>query len=287
MNAKTALCCLIGNPVEHSISPLIHNTLADRMGINMVYTAFKVERENVGAAVKGAKALGFRGMNVTVPHKCDVMEYLDEIDELAYKIGAVNTIVTTDKGYKGYNTDIIGLGRQLDEEGIVITGNEVIILGAGGASKAITYLCASKGAKRVWLLNRSVDKALELAKEVNNSFGDVVVALGINEYSKIPQGKYPVIQTTSVGLHPNDDAAPIEDDSFYNLVSAGVDIIFNPSETKFMKLCKAHGANAYNGLKMLLYQGIAGFELWNNVKVSDELAAEVLALMEKEMNQNG
>ena len=126
MNAKTALCCLIGNPVEHSISPLIHNTLADRMGINMVYTAFKVQSENVGAAVLGAKALGFQGMNVTVPHKCDVMAYLDEIDELAYKIGAVNTIVTTDKGYKGYNTDIIGLGRQLDEEGIVITDNEVI-----------------------------------------------------------------------------------------------------------------------------------------------------------------
>lgn len=287
MNAKTALCCLIGNPVEHSISPLIHNTLAERMGINMVYTAFKVESENVGAAVKGAKALGFRGMNVTVPHKCDVMEYLDEIDELAYKIGAVNTIVKTDKGYKGYNTDILGLGRQLDEEGIVITDNEVIILGAGGASKAITYLCASKGAKRVWLLNRSVDKAVNLASEVNRSFGDVVKPLAINAFNEIPHGKYPVIQTTSVGLHPNDDVAPIEDESFYDLVSAGVDIIFNPSETKFMKLCKAHGANAYNGLKMLLYQGIAGFELWNNVKVSDELAKEVLILMEKEMNQNG
>ena len=287
MNAKTALCCLIGNPVEHSISPLIHNTLAERMGINMVYTAARVETEAVGDAIKGAKALGIRGMNVTVPHKCHVMDYLDEIDELAYKIGAVNTIVTTDKGYKGYNTDIIGLSRQLDEEGIAITDNEVIILGAGGASKAITYLCASKGAKRVWLLNRSVDKAVELADEVNRGFGDIVKPLSINAFNEIPKGKYPVIQTTSVGLHPNDDVAPIEDETFYDLVSAGVDIIFNPSETKFMKLCKAHGASAYNGLKMLLYQGIAGFELWNNVKVSDELAKEVLTLMEKEMNQNG
>ena len=287
MNAKTALCCLIGNPVEHSISPLIHNTLAERMGINLAYAAAKVETDAVGDAIKGAKALGVRGMNVTVPHKCTVMDYLDEIDELAYKIGAVNTIVTTDKGYKGYNTDIIGLGRQLDEEGIVVTDNEVIILGAGGASKAITYLCASKGAKRVWLLNRSLDKAVELADEVNRSFGDIVKPLSINDFKQIPQGKYPVIQTTSVGLHPNDDAAPIEDESFYDLVSAGVDIIFNPPETKFMKLCKAHGANAYNGLKMLLYQGIAGFELWNNVKVSDELAKDILTLMEKEMNQNG
>ena len=150
MNAKTELCCLIGNPVGHSLSPMIHNTLAERMDINMAYTAFKVESDRLDDAVRGAYALGIRGLNVTVPHKCDVIRSLVDIDELAGHIGAVNTLVRADGGYKGYNTDIIGLGRELDEENIIIKDNDVIILGAGGASKAITYLCASKGASHIW-----------------------------------------------------------------------------------------------------------------------------------------
>lgn len=283
MNAKTKLCCLLGNPVEHSISPLIHNTLAERLNINIAYTAFKVQESGLSDAVKGAKALGILGMNITVPHKCNVIEFLDEVDELATRIGAVNTIVTTPNGYKGYNTDIIGLKRQLDEENIAINGKDIIILGAGGASRAITYMCAKEGASKIWLLNRTLNNAKELADEVNSYFGDVVFPMTLDEYSSIPKGKYPVIQTTSVGLSPNSNVAPIEEEAFYDLVEAGVDIIFNPSKTKFMKLCEEHGARAYNGLKMLLYQGIAAFELWNNVTVSDELSGELFSLMEKEM----
>ena len=283
MNAKTKLCCLLGNPVEHSISPLIHNTLAERLNINIAYTAFKVQESGLSDAVKGAKALGILGMNITVPHKCNVIEFLDEVDELATRIGAVNTIVTTPNGYKGYNTDIIGLKRQLDEENIAINGKDIIILGAGGASRAITYMCAKECASKIWLLNRTLNNAKELADEVNSYFGDVVFPMTLDEYSSIPKGKYPVIQTTSVGLSPNSNVAPIEEEAFYDLVEAGVDIIFNPSKTKFMKLCEEHGARAYNGLKMLLYQGIAAFELWNNVTVSDELSGELFSLMEKEM----
>ncbi|MGN0374900.1 MAG: shikimate dehydrogenase [Butyrivibrio sp.] len=287
MNSQTKLCCLIGNPVGHSISPLIHNTLAERMNINLAYTAFSVESDDVGTAVKGAKALGILGMNVTVPHKCEVIPYLDEIDELALHIGAVNTIVSTDKGYKGYNTDITGLGRQLREEGISLKDRDVIILGAGGASKAVTYLCADEGASRIFLLNRSISNAEKLADEVNSFFPDRVVPMELTDYHKIPAGKYPVIQTTSVGLYPNTDKAPIEDEDFYEMVESGVDIIFNPYETQFMKLCRKHGAPAFNGLKMLLYQGIAAFELWNKVVVPKELSEEILNLMEKEMVNNG
>ena len=284
MDARTRLCCLIGNPVGHSLSPMIHNTLAKEMGINLVYTAFKVEDGRVGDAIKGADAFDVLGMNVTVPHKCRVIEELKSIDPLAEKIGAVNTLVRTDGGYKGYNTDIIGLWRELVEEEVEITGREIIILGAGGASKAITYLCASKGAYRIYLLNRSIEKAEMLADEVNSYFGDVVCPLTLDEYVKIPRDKkYPIIQTTSVGLHPDDDNAPVLDGEFYKLAEVGVDIIFNPSETKFMKLCKSAGARACNGLKMLLYQGIAAFELWNNVKVPEELADKILKMMEKEL----
>lgn len=283
MDAKTKLCCLIGNPVEHSFSPMIHNMLSERMNINMIYTAFRVESSMLEDAVKGAWALGINGLNVTVPHKCAVIPYLSDIDPLAAKIGAVNTLVRSENGFKGYNTDITGLGRQLDEENVTINDNSVIILGAGGASRAITFLCAQKGARKIWLLNRSLSKAETLAREVNGYFGEVVTALPIENFSDLPKGKYPVIQTTSVGLFPDTGCAPIENDDFYEYVSDGVDIIFNPSETEFMKKCRKHGARAHNGLKMLLYQGIAAYELWNNVHVPQETAREILDMMEREI----
>lgn len=286
MDAKTRLCCLIGNPVGHSLSPMIHNTLAEELGINLCYTAFKVEKDRLHEAVAGADAFNILGMNVTVPHKCEIIKELSDIDPLAARIGAVNTLVRVDGGYKGYNTDAIGLYRELEEENIIIKDKEVIILGAGGASNAITYICADKGAAKIYLLNRTFDKAKKLADDVNSHFGDIVVPLAISDYRLIPEGKYPVIQTTSCGLYPNNDDAPIYDKEFYELVEAGVDIIFNPAETMFMKLCKESGARAYNGLKMLLYQGIAAFELWNDIKVPKYLADKILGMMERKLRES-
>ncbi len=286
MDAKTRLCCLIGNPVGHSLSPMIHNTLADELGINLCYTAFKVEKDRLHEAVAGADAFDILGMNVTVPHKCEIIKELSDIDPLAARIGAVNTLVRVDGGYKGYNTDAIGLYRELEEENIIIKDKEVIILGAGGASNAITYICADKGAAKIYLLNRTFDKAKKLADDVNSHFGDVVVPLAISDYRLIPEGKYPVIQTTSCGLYPNNDDAPIYDKEFYELVEAGVDIIFNPAKTMFMKLCIESGARAYNGLKMLLYQGIAAFELWNDIKVPKNLADKILGMMERKLKES-
>lgn len=286
MDAKTRLCCLIGNPVGHSLSPMIHNTLAEELGINLCYTAFKVEKDRLHEAVAGADAFDILGMNVTVPHKCEIIKELSDIDPLAARIGAVNTLVRVDGGYKGYNTDAIGLYRELEEENIIIKDKEVIILGAGGASNAITYICADKGAAKIYLLNRTFDKAKKLADDVNSHFGDVVVPLAISDYRLIPEGKYPVIQTTSCGLYPNNDDAPIYDKEFYELVEAGVDIIFNPAKTMFMKLCEESGARAYNGLKMLLYQGIAAFELWNDIKVPKNLADKILGMMERKLKES-
>ena len=202
---------------------MIHNTLAEELGINLCYTAFKVEKDRLHEAVAGADAFNILGMNVTVPHKCEIIKELSDIDPLAARIGAVNTLVRVDGGYKGYNTDAIGLYRELEEENIIIKDKEVIILGAGGASNAITYICADKGAAKIYLLNRTFDKAKKLADDVNSHFGDIVVPLAISDYRLIPGGKYPVIQTTSCGLYPNNDDAPIYDKEFYELVEAGVD----------------------------------------------------------------
>lgn len=284
INSATRLCALIGNPVAHSISPVIHNNLSRLCGVNLAYVTLKVEEGDVKEAVKGAYALNMLGMNVTVPHKQTVIEALADIDPLAKAIGAVNTLVRTDKGYKGYNTDILGLKRELNESGLELKGRPVVILGAGGAARAIAFLCADSGASEVNILNRTVEKAEEIANAVNNNLNiDTVRAMNINDYDKIKESGYLVIQTTSVGLHPHDDDAVITDIEFYKRASAGVDIIYNPAETKFMKLMKEAGKVSYNGLKMLLYQGVEAFELWNNIKVSDHAVKEVYELMKKEL----
>lgn len=284
INSATRLCALIGNPVAHSISPVIHNNLSRLCGVNLAYVTLKVEEGDVKEAVKGAYALNMLGMNVTVPHKQTVIEALADIDPLAKAIGAVNTLVRTDKGYKGYNTDILGLKRELNESGLELKGRPVVILGAGGAARAIAFLCADSGASEVNILNRTVEKAEEIANAVNNNLNiDTVRAMNINDYDKIKESGYLVIQTTSVGLHPHDDDAVIADIEFYKRASAGVDIIYNPAETKFMKLMKEARKVSYNGLKMLLYQGVEAFELWNNIKVSDDAVKEVYELMKKEL----
>ena len=197
IDGKTRTCGLIGNPVEHTLSPVIHNTLADRLGHNMVYVPFLVEEDRVEEAVKGAYALNLLGMNVTVPYKSEVIGSLKEIDSLAEKIGAVNTLVRTEGGYKGYNTDMEGLYRAMDSEGIRIRGEEIILLGAGGAARAVAYLCASKGAAKVYMLNRTKEKAQTVSREVNQAMGsEVIVPMMLEEYRPLPDRQFLEIQGT-------------------------------------------------------------------------------------------
>lgn len=279
INGKTRTCGLIGNPVEHTMSPAIHNTLSELMGINMAYVPFHVKDGQLETAVKGAYGLNILGMNVTVPYKNDVIAHLAEIDSLAEKIGAVNTLVRTEGGYKGYNTDMTGLLRAMKSDEVDIAGEEVIILGAGGVGRAVAFLCASNGADKVHLLNRSVGKAQDVAFEVNRALGtDCVEGMALSDYKKLLKGcenRYVVIQCTSVGLSPNVNDVVIDDGDFYHHVKFGYDLIYSPWETKFMRLVTANGGVAFNGLKMLLYQAIDAFELWNGCKVSDEDAHKI------------
>lgn len=276
INGKTKVCGLIGNPVEHTLSPMIHNTLAERLGHNLVYVPLPVDEGRVAQAVTGAYALQLLGLNVTVPYKSEVIASLKEVDELAKDIGAVNTLVKTEDGYKGYNTDMEGLYRAMSGEGIRIAGERIILLGAGGAARAVAYLCAVKGADKVYLLNRTLGKAQSVAKEVNDTTGrQAIYPMHIDEYPALPDGKYLAIQGTSVGLAPNTEDAAIADGAFYERIHTGFDLIYSPWETKFMRLTKEHGGKAYNGLKMLLYQGIIAYELWNGVSVSEEDAQAV------------
>ena len=287
INGYTRTCGLIGNPVEHTLSPVIHNTLAMVLQKNLTYVPFHVETGRLEDAVKGAFALNLLGMNVTVPYKSDVIPYLDAIDPLAANIGAVNTLVRTEKGYKGYNTDMPGLYRAMCEDGVKIKGQKVLILGAGGVARAVAMLLLDKEAKKVVILNRTVQKAQEIADEVNQLAGrKFAKALAIDDYDTLPKGeRYLAIQATSVGMYPHCDAAVIEDPAFYTRVHTGYDLIFNPPKTRFMELVEEQGGKAYNGAKMLLYQGIIAFELWTGCEVENWLADKVYERMKEAEKQ--
>ena len=225
IDGKTRTLGLLGDPVEHTMSPLIHNTLSEKLGLNNVYVPFHTKAENLEAAVKGAYALNILGLNVTVPHKNEVMQYLSELDEGGQAIGAVNTLVRTENGYKGYNTDMMGLLREVRSYGVELDGQDVIILGAGGAAKAVAYMCVSNGAGHVYILNRTVAKAQAIADHMNDFFGNQsMTAMSIQDYHKLPEKKYIVFQSTSKGLYPHSDEVVIEDPAFYKLVSVGIDL---------------------------------------------------------------
>lgn len=282
IDGKTKICGLIGNPVEHTLSPLIHNTLAEVLSENLAYAPFLVQEEGLEMAVKGAFALHVQGLNVTVPYKSRILRHTVALDELAARIGAVNTLVRQQDGYKGYNTDMTGLRRAMLSDGVDIAGRKVVVLGAGGAARAVAFMCAFYKAERVYLLNRTLEKAERIAAEVNESAGrDFVQAMPLADYGRLPAGKFIVIQGTSVGLAPEGERAVIEDVAFYEKVQVGYDLIYRPFQTKFMGLVEAAGGEACNGLKMLLYQGVEAFEHWTGRTVSEALADRVYEEMKK------
>lgn len=289
INGRTRTCGLIGDPVGHTMSPVIHNTLAEALAENLVYVPFHVREGGLKGAVEGAYALNLLGCNVTVPYKSRVMPFLKEIDPLAEKIGAVNTLVRVEGGFKGYNTDMPGLKRAMDEDGVRIEGERVLLLGAGGASRAVAMLLAEQGAAEITILNRTRERAESLAEEVNAAAGRRVArAMALDDYRELPVGtapedKYLAIQATSIGMYPNAGDTLIADRDFYDRIHTGFDLIFNPEKTRFMSLVEESGGMAFNGLKMLLYQGIISFELWTGAGVDRELADRVFREMERAM----
>lgn len=284
IDGYTRTCGLIGNPVEHTMSPAIHNTIAEETGQNLVYVPFHVPEGKVREAVEGAYALNLLGCNVTVPYKSAVIPWLKELDPLAERIGAVNTLVRTQDGFKGYNTDMPGLYRALASDGIALRGEHVIILGAGGVARAVAVMLADE-AEELLILNRTVEKAQAIADEVNGYTGRKTVrALPLDGYRQLPEEqRYLAIQATNVGMFPRTGEALIEDGGFYERIHTGYDLIFNPVDTRFMQLTREAGGQACNGLKMLLYQGIIAYELWTGTEITQELEEKAYEAMKLAM----
>ena len=287
---------IFGNPIKHTLSPIIHDTISDRLSLNERYIPFEIE-DDLGEYVKAAYEEGIVGLNITVPYKEKVIPYLSQIDEDAKKIGAVNTLVRTNNGYKGYNTDMEGLYKAVVEAGMQIKDNEIIMLGAGGAERAVAYMCLKYGAKRVYIINRSSENVKKLAKDMNelavsmknteaetgSSKTDKFIPLLADAYTEIPHGKYMFIQCTSVGLKEDDGLPLVSDDEFYKQASCAVDLIYNPAKTKFLSLMEENNVPYINGLKMLLYQGIIANELWNGISIDEKLSDEIFSALNKKL----
>jgi shikimate dehydrogenase len=262
ISGRTRVCGVIGDPIEHSLSPAMHNAAFEALGLDYVFLAFKVKPARVAAAVEGMRALNIRGLNVTMPHKNTVVASLDRVDLSAQIISSVNTILNKENLLFGFNTDGTGALKALRENGVELKGRKVLLLGAGGAARAIAYSMA-KEADELAVLNRTAKQAQALAKLVEKS-ASKKIAFGSLSPSDIQHNLRDsdiLINATSVGMKPRPEESPIPPKLLRSNLSV-MDIVYNPLETKLAKDAKAAGAKVVSGVEMLIYQGAAAFEIW-------------------------
>ena len=279
-HASDQLLGIFGNPIGHTLSPVIHDTVSDTFSLDERYIPFQIPEEELKSAVEKAYEEGILGLNITVPHKQAVMDSLCEIDPDAAAIGAVNTLVRTDKGYKGYNTDMPGLYAAIRADGHDVKGKSVVLIGAGGAARAACYMCVKYGAKKIIILNRTLENASSLAEDMKKTEAydpkkTEIRCYAAGDYQKIPKGHYLMIQCTSVGLKKKDGLPLVSDDAFYRMADYGVDLIYNPAETPFLKKLNELSVPHMNGLSMLLFQGVLANQLWNGKKIEKDLSDKI------------
>ncbi len=272
ISGKTTVVGLIGYPVSHSFSPRMHNAAASAAGVDLVYVPLPVAPDSIREAVYGLRGLGMRGANVTIPHKQAVMAYLDEIDEAARLIGAVNTIIIAEDGQLfGTNTDWLGFADDLAGVGISAENRQSIVLGAGGSARAVVYALIQQEAD-IHLYARRLSQAQELADTFTEStrYPHITPHL-FTELPDLSTDQPLIINTTPLGMTPHVDNSPWPDQLPLPTECAVYDLVYNPTETKLMRQAHAANCHAVNGLGMLLRQGAAAFKLWTGVDPSLEV----------------
>ena len=262
ISGKTQVCCVIGDPIEHTLSPTIHNAAFNHLGLDFVFLAFRVKAADLENAIHGMRGLGIHGLNVTMPHKSTVTAYLDTMDPAVKFLGSTNTILNKAGKLSGFNTDGVGALKALRENGTELAEKKVLLLGAGGAAKAIAFSLAKEVGELV-VLNRGTGKAKELAERLTGTLGKTVVgcALSPDVIAENLQDSDVLINATSVGMSPDANQSVVPP----QLLRSGLtvmDIVYNPVETKLARDAKAAGANVVSGVEMLIYQGALSFEIW-------------------------
>lgn len=266
---------IIGYPIEHTFSPKMHNFISKLLGKDYVYSAWLVEPKNLEAAINGMRALNIAGINVTAPHKQEVMKYLDEVSDQAKLLGSVNTVVNSGGKLIGYNTDAEGFLAAVKSEGIEVKGKKILVIGAGGVTEPTLIRLIQEEPKSVTVVNRTKAKVMALAEILHDKTGFGILTDVTDSAFDI------VINTTSAGMEPQLDSLPtdaieaFDDLSFINENTAVIDMIYNPAETRFLSQARERGAKTVNGLGMLIHQGIIAYELFTGETLSSDIADKI------------
>ncbi len=280
ITGHTRLGGLLGSPVAHSLSPMMHNDAFQALDIDYVYLCFETPPEELKDAVRALKQMNAYGFNCTMPHKTAIMEFLDEVSPEARLIGACNTVLIEDGRLKGYNTDGIGFMQSARMNGIDVKGKEVVLLGAGGAASAIAVQAAMDGASHLHLVcrrSKSWSHALSLSESISKhtacqaDLTDISDIAGVQE---LLNRAVLLINGTSVGMLPHPDNCPLSEElSFPETLAVG-DVIYHPQETLLMKRAASAGCRTFNGMYMLLYQGAACFQIWTGKEMPVDMIRE-------------
>lgn len=281
ITGHTGLMCLLGSPCRHSISPMMHNKAFESLELDFRYLAFEVNEDTLETAVKGLKAIGARGFNLTMPCKNKMVSLCDHLSPAAKLIGAVNTVVNENGLLTGHNTDGIGYMQSVKDAGYNIIGKKMTLLGAGGAATAILVQAALDGVSEISVFlrktSRFYDRAETTARELHEETGCKIRLCDFNDTVELRQelaDSAIVVNATSIGMAPDTDACPIPDADFLPEGIIVSDIIYNPKETKLLAMAREKGLPYFNGTFMLLYQGAEAFRLWTGCEMPVELIKE-------------
>jgi shikimate dehydrogenase len=263
--ANTKLLGLFGNPVSHSFSPLFMNRALELLGLNYRYMAFPIEDELLSQALNSLRCLGFGGVNITIPYKRIVMEYIDTIDENARRIGAVNCIVNRNGTLVGYNTDLTGFMKPLHDRAVSLQGRSAVMIGAGGAARAVCAALVENGIAEILILNRTEKNAHALMDWCSGTLNFIAIGYG-GEGKRVAEDALQsfdlVINTTPVGMHPETDRSPLSDHVVFAPGQTVYDIVYNPWEPLLLQRAREHGARTINGFEMLIVQGLYSLVHW-------------------------
>ena len=266
ITTHTKFICIIGHPIEHSLSPLMHNALFQDLKLNYAYLAFDVHPNNLKAAFDGIRALNIKGANVTIPHKQVSLKYMDRLDPLVKEIGALNTVKNEDGKLIGRNTDALGARKALDDAKFDLKKKTVIVMGAGGAARAICYAIKEE-IEELMLMNRTYSKAKQLATELEKISGLSIKSYDIKDPSiaNLIQSADILINTTPIGMYPDVRKSPLPKQALNEHLNV-FDVIYNPLETQLLKDASARGCKTLGGIDMLINQGALAFEWWTSKK---------------------
>jgi len=280
INGKTKIIGVIGKNIKNSLSPLFHNQIILKYSLNFCYLPFQVAETDLGKAIQGIKALNIRGVNITFPYKEKAIEFLDKVEKSARRIGAVNTIVNNKGFLTGYNTDVIGFKKSLQEDGeFVIKEKKAVILGAGGAARAVVYALLEEKIEEICIFNRTLEKAKKIKQNLSSFFPKSRISVfpleGEDLKDKIEKAHL-LVNATSLGMPPRVDNTPLPDEKLFHPDLLVYDLIYHPVRTLFLRQAERAGANIINGLPMLVYQGIESFYLWTGLKPEGEEVSEIV-----------